>query len=245
MLRGETFHGELAIEPGWYNFPEYKLRLRLSDRGRIIFNTPQKDHDNNLTEVFENNTLIFRQLRIDQVWLSITYDANGIYAKFGGLTCGGTISGGFNLYTDELYTWDAWASLTGIDMRPLTDKLTPESFRMSGPVDELTLKAYGDTTTLYQALLQLQVTKPGLLHVLALDSMKAELAALGGVSSDLGKIGLDTLRDFSYTGCTGSIKLFGTEGNGQLHLTGPAGSRILNLRLHDYRAKLPKTEARF
>ena len=245
LLRGETFHGELAVEPGWYDFPEYKVRLRLSDRGRIIFNTPRKDRDNNLTEVFENNTLIFRQLRLDEVWLSITYDANGIYAKFGGRTCGGIISGGFNLYLDELYTWDAWASLTGINMKPLTDKLTPDTFRMTGPVDELTVKAYGDTTTLYQATLQLRVTQPGLLHILALDSMKQELAAIGGLPGDLGQIGLATVRDFSYTGCTGSIKLFGTEGNGHLHLTGPAGSRTFNLRLYDYRATPPKSMAPF
>ncbi len=245
LLRGETFHGELAIEPGWYDFPEYKLRLRLSDRGRIIFNTPQKDRDNNLTEVFENNTLIFRQLRIDEVWLSITYDASGIYAKFGGLTCGGTISGGFNLYLDELYTWDAWASMIGINMKPLTDKLTPDTFRMTGPVDQLIVKAYGDTTTLYQALLDLGVSKPGVLRILALDGIKEELATLGGISGDLGKIGLETVRDFAYTGCTGSLKLFGTEGTGHLHLTGPAGSRTFNLRLHDYRAKIPKSMPAF
>jgi hypothetical protein len=245
LLQGESFHGELAIEPGWYDFPEYKVRLRLSDRGRIIFNTPQRDHDNNLTEVFENNTLIFRQLQIDDAWLSITYDARGIYARFGGHTCGGTLNGGFNLYLDELYTWDAWASLGGIGMQPLTDKLTPDTFRMSGPVDELTLKAYGDTTTLYQASLDLKVTRPGLLHILALDSMKEKINALGGLRADLGKISLGTLRDFAYTGCTGSLKLFGTEGDGQLCLTGPGGSRTFNLRLHDYRAKSPKSMAPF
>ena len=245
LLKGESFHGELAIEPGWYDFPEYKVRLRLSDRGRIVFNTPQRDHDNNLTEVFENNTLIFRQLQIDDAWLSITYDARGIYARFGGHTCGGTLNGGFNLYLDELYTWDAWASLGDIGMQPLTDKLTPDTFRMSGPVDELTLKAYGDTTTLYQASLDLKVTRPGLLQILALDSMKEKINALGGLSADLGKISLGTLRDFAYTGCTGSLKLFGTEGDGQLCLTGPGGSRTFNLRLHDYRAKSPKSMAPF
>ncbi len=245
LLKGESFHGELAIEPGWYDFPEYKVRLRLSDRGRIVFNTPQRDQDNNLTEVFENNTLIFRQLQIDDAWLSITYDARGIYARFGGHTCGGTLNGGFNLYLDELYTWDAWASLGDIGMQPLTDKLTPDTFRMSGPVDELTLKAYGDTTTLYQASLDLKVTRPGLLHILALDSMKEKINALGGLSADLGKISLATLRDFAYTGCTGSLKLFGTEGDGKLCLTGPGGSRTFNLRLHDYRAKSPKSMAPF
>jgi len=245
QLHGESFHGELAIEPGWYEFPEYKVRLRLSDRGRIIFNTPQKDHDNNLTEVFERNTLIFRQLQIDEAWLSITYDARGIYAKFGGLACGGTLTGAVNLYLDELYTWDAWASLAGIAMKPLTDKLTPDTFRMTGPVDELTVKAYGDTTTLYQAALDLKVTRPGLLHVLALDVMKDRIQALGGLRADLGKISMDTLRDFAYTGCTGGLKLFGTEGHGQLCLTGPRGSRTFNLRLHDYRARSPRTAAPF
>jgi hypothetical protein len=245
LLHGETFHGELAIEPGWYDFPDYKVRLRLSDRGRIVFNTPQKDRDNNLTEVFEKNTLIFRQLRIDEAWLSITYDARGIYARFGGLTCGGTLAGGLNLYMDELYTWDAWASLIGIRMQDLTDKLTPESFRMSGKIDELTVKAYGDTTTLYQASLDLKVTEPGHLHILALDSMKEKIDALGGISADLGQISMATLRDFDYTGCSGSLKLFGTEGHGSLVLTGPTGSRTFNVKVHDYRNKAPKTAAPF
>lgn len=244
-LHGESFHGELAIEPGWYDFPEYKVRLRLSDRGRILFNTPQKDQDNNLTEVFENNTLIFRQLEISGTWLSITYDARGIYARFGGMTCGGNLTGGFNLYLDELYTWDAWISMTGIGMQALTDKLTPDTFRMSGPVDELSVKAYGDTTTLYQAVLALKVSRPGLLHLLALDQLKDRIDALGGMSADLGKISLASLRDFAYTGCTGGLKLFGTEGEGHLRLTGPAGSRTFNLRLHDYRAKTPKVAAPF
>ncbi len=245
LLQGETFHGELAIEPGWYDFPEYKVRLRLSDRGRIIFNTPQKDRDNNLTEVFENNTLIFRQLRVDQAWLSVTYDARGIYARFGGHTCGGTLTGGINLYLDELYTWDAWASLIGIGMKPLTDKLTPDTFRMTGVVDELTVKAYGDTTTLYQASLDLKVSQPGRLNVLALDSMKDKIDALGGLKADLGQISLATLRDFDYTTCSGRLRLFGSEGQGHLALAGPAGSRIFNLKLHDYRAKMPRTSAPF
>ena len=245
LLHGETFHGELAIEPGWYEFPEYRVRLRLSDRGRIIFNTPQQDRDNNLTEVFEKNTLIFRQIQVDDAWLSITYDARGIYARFGGRTCGGTLTGGINLYLDELYTWDAWASLIDIGMKPLTDKLSPDTFRMTGPVDELTVKAYGDTTTLYQAALELKVSRPGTLQILALDAMKKKIEAFGGLRADLGEITLATVRDFAYTGCTGSLKLFGTEGQGHLSLTGPAGSRTINLRLHDYRATLPKTAAPF
>ncbi len=244
-LRGETFHGELAIEPRWYDFPEYKVRLLLSERGRIIFNTPQKDRENNLTEVFENNTLIFRQLEIAKAWLSVTYDARGIYARFGGHTCGGVLNGGFNLYLDELYTWDAWVSLTGIGMKPLTDKLSPDTFRMTGPVDELTVKAFGDITTLYQASVDLKVTRPGQLHLLALDALQDRIKALGGLSADLGKISVETLRDFAYTGCTGNLKLFGSEGTGQLQLIGPGGSRTFNLRLHDYRAKTPKTVAPF
>ncbi len=245
LLQGETFHGELAIEPGWYEFPEYKFRLRLSDRGRIVFNTPQQDHDNNLTEVFENNTLIFRQLRVDDAWLSVTYDARGIYARFGGRSCGGSLSGGCNLYLDELYTWDAWVSLTGIAMEQLTDKLSPDTFRMSGPVEEITAKAYGDSASLYQAALDLKVTQPGTLQLLALDALREKLKALGGLRADLGKISLESLRDFAYTDCQGSWKLFGSEGGGQLVMRGPTGSRTFQVKLHDYRARPVRTAAPF
>lgn len=245
LLDGESFHGELAVEPGWYEFPEYKLRLRISDRGRIVFNTPQAESDNNLVEVFEKNTVIFRQLRIDDVWLAVTYDDKGIYARFGGNTCGGTITGQFNLYLDELYTWDGWASLSDVRMKPLTDKLSPDSFRMVGPIDELTVKAVGDITSLYQATLDLKVTKPGRLEILALDGLKESIEKMGGISADLGKISVGTLRDFDYTGCTGSLRLFGTEGEGRLALTGPAGSRTFQLHLHDYRGRVPAASIPF
>ncbi len=75
--------------------------------------------------------------------------------------------------------------------------------------------------------------------------MKDKIDALGGLKADLGQISLATLRDFDYTSCSGSLKLFGTEGQGQLALAGPAGSRTLNLKLHDYRAKIPRTAAPF
>ena len=130
-------------------------------------------------------------------------------------------------------------------MKPLTDKLSPDTFRMTGPVDELTVKAFGDITTLYQASVDLKVTRPGQLHLLALDALQDRIKALGGLSADLGKISVETLRDFAYTGCTGNLKLFGSEGTGQLRLIGPGGSRTFNLRLHDYRAKTPKTVAPF
>ena len=245
LLNGETFHGELAVAPGWYDFPEMKLRVRLSDRGRIVFNSPVKDQDNNLVEVFENNTVIWRQLQVEKVWLAVTYDKTGIYAKFGGETCGGYITGAVNLYLDELYTWDGSVSFTKIDMKPITDKLTPEYFRMGGVVDELTVHAYGDMNSLYQASGELKVSRPGRLEIIALDALREEMRDFGSLSRQLGEIGVDTLRSFDFTSCGGSLKLFGSEGTAQLRLKGPEGSRNFNINLHDYRARLPKSAIRF
>lgn len=246
LLHGEEFHGELAVAPGWYEFPQYKLRVRLSDKGRIVFNRPVKNRDNNLVEVFEDNTVIYRQLVIDKVWLSITYDRAGIYARFGGATCGGYINGQVNLYLDELYTWDGFVSFSKIDMKPLTDKLTPDYVRMDGVIDDLTLRAWGDIGRLYQTMGTLKVSRPGRLEILALDAFQGKLSEMeAGISRQLGEIGVETLRAFDFTECGGDLRFYGSEGRADLRLSGPAGSRNFSFNLRDYRARLPKALLRF
>lgn len=245
-LHGAEVHGELAIIPQWYEFEEYKLSIRISDEGRILFNFPLKDKDNNLVEVFRNNTILYKQLQIDKVWLSVTYDREGIYASFGGETCGGYITGKVNLYIDELYTWDASASFTGIRLKPLTGKLTREYVFIDGIVDVLNVAAYGDMTGLYQTTATLKMSRPGRLQVHALDELRRKtIAERVNWKDDAARIGIDLLRDFSFSSCHGTAKLFGREGKLSLQLMGSNGSRDFTVNLHDYRRHPDKTVIRF
>ena len=235
LLRGETVHGELAVIPGWYDFPEWRLRIRIGSEGRVVFNFPMQERNNNLVEVFRGNTVLFRGLRVDEVWLSVTYDASGIYATLGGRTCGGYVNAGVNLYMDQLGTWDAWASFSGIRMAELTRLLTPEYLFLDGTVDALTVKAFGDFASLYQLTADLRMTRPGKLELRCVDALRERLAGLPGWQEDLGGIGLDALRRCRFDSCTGEARLFGWEGTLGLSLKGAEGDRRFRVRMHDYR----------
>jgi hypothetical protein len=245
-LHGEEAHGELAIKPGWYDFPEYKVRLRMSDEGRVVFNFPLKDRDNNLVEVFRNNTVIYRDLVVEKVWLSVTYDQQGIYIGLGGETCGGYINAKINLYLDPLYSWDASASLTGVNVKPLTGRLTREYVLMEGKVDVLNVTAYGDMTGLHQTTATLKMPGKGKLQVKALDELRRKFVD-GRVdwADDFGRISVDTLRLFDFTSCEGTARLFGHEGTVRLFFNGPSGKRDVIINLHDYRKRPEKSVIRF
>lgn len=245
-LHGEEAHGELAIEPGWYEFPEYKLRVYMSDEGRVLFNFPLKEKDNNLVEVFQNNTIIYRQLEITKVWLSVTYDKQGIYISFGGETCGGYITGKFNLYLDQTYSWDASASFTGINMKPLSAKLLREYALIDGIVDTLNVTAYGDMTGVYQTTASLSMKRSGRLHLKCLDELRSKFVKeRADWKDDLARIGVDALRDFAFTSCEGSARLFGEEGQIKLLLKSRQGSRDFTVNLKDYRHRQEKALIRF
>ncbi|HEX2747229.1 MAG TPA: hypothetical protein VHM91_04450, partial [Verrucomicrobiales bacterium] len=233
-LRGDEVHGELAIVPGWYDFPDYKLRIYMSDEGRIVFNFPLKDKDNNLVEVFRNNKVLYRQLMIEKVWLSVTYDKAGIYVGFGGESCGGYITGKVNLYLDEVYSWDSTASFTGVRMKDLTKKLTHEYVLIDGTVDSLNVTAYGDMNGLYQSTAALKMSRPGRMQWKCLDEWRDKyVKGRKDWTDDAARISLDLLRDFSFTSCEGSARLFGQEGKVQLKLKGRDGSQEYNVKLHD------------
>ena len=221
-------------------------RIRMSDEGRVVFNFPLKERDNNLVEVFKNNTVIYRHLVIDKVWLSVTYDQQGIYVGFGGETCGGYITGKFNLYLDSLYSWDASASFTNIDVQPLTGRLTREYVLMTGRVEALNITTYGDMSGLYQTTASLKMAGGGRLQVKALDELRSKFTdARVDWSDDFGRISVDTLRDFTFTSCGGSARLFGQEGKVNLRLQGRDGRRDFTINLHDYRHRPERAVIRF
>jgi hypothetical protein len=218
----------------------------MSDEGRVVFNFPLKERDNNLVEVFRNNTVIYRHLLIEKVWLSVTYDQQGIYVGFGGETCGGYITGKINLYLDELYSWDASVSLTRVDVTPLTGKLTRKYVLMDGRLDLLNVTAYGDMTGLHQTSASLKMSTPGKLQVKALDDLRRKFVD-GRVdwTDDFGRVTVDSLRSFDFTACEATAKLFGQEGTVRLNFKSPAGSRDFTINLHDYRNRPAKSTVRF
>lgn len=229
---------ELAIPPGIYK-PVLGLELvaRINE-GRIVFNLPKKGRDNNLVQVFKADWLRYKQFRIADVTLTVTYDENGIYTKFWAKGYGGDLEGAFNLYLDDQLSWDLWVAGNQVDVGDLTRTLTPNYFTMEGRIGFKVI-AQGDRSSLYQATGDFRGLVPGRTKIVALEDL------IKNIPEDWTEVqrkwtikALETLRDFRYDKCTGDLRFYGLEGFIRLHLAGPDGQRNFDVRSHDRRLRV-------
>lgn len=236
-VKHSQINAELAVPPGIYK-PVMGLELVVSvSQGAIAFNLPTKETSNNLVQVFKADWIRFKQFRIADVTLEVTYDKNGAYAKFWAKGYQGDLEGAFNLYLDDNLSWDMWLSGTNIETKEITDKLSPASFSMKGRIDFKVI-AQGDKTSLYQATGSFKNRDTGKIKVVAVDDL---IKSLPGDWNDaerkwVTKI-MEVLRDFSYNKCEGDLRFYGMEGQIHLKLNGPDGERNFDVYSHDRRLK--------
>jgi len=235
-LKRGTMEADFEIPPDTYIYEDMKLQFE-GMKGRVQFNLPVKGKDNNLTEVFEVDRIRWKQMHVEKAFLSVTYDANGIYGKLGGSAYDGYVNGQFNIYLDDSFTWDGWISGTNVQLHEITQKLMPGYFLMDGQVEGKIIAA-GDKNEIYQADGKFLNHTPGRFSIAAmnemLEALPKEWAAL---QRQMTQIGLETLRDFQYDQTVGDFRLYGREGKGQLSFKGPAGSRNFEVNVFDHRWK--------
>ncbi|MDB6076210.1 MAG: hypothetical protein JWO89_3850, partial [Verrucomicrobiaceae bacterium] len=190
---------------------------------------------NNLTETFNVDRIRFKQLHLEEAHLSVTYDVNGIYGKFGGAAYEGYVSGAFNVYLDQSFSWDGWISGVGVRGTEITQKISPAYFLLDGKVD-LTLVAQGDKDELYQCDIKFTNPTPGKFSIKALnDALNAIPSDTVSYQRDIMRIGVETVRDFEYAKVDGQCRFYGREGKGHLRFAGPTGSRNIELNIYDHR----------
>lgn len=242
-LREGRIKAELAVPPGLYK-PLLGMELVTAiSEGNIVFNLPLKQKDNNLVQVFKADWLRYKQFRIANVVLQVTYDKNGIYAKFWAKAYQGDLEGAFNLYLDDTLSWDMWLAGTGIETLELTDALTPAYFSMGGKLDGKII-AQGDKTSLYQATGDFKNRQDGRIKIVALeDAIKALPEDWGEAQRVWTTKYLEVLRDFSYDKFTGQLRFYGLEGSINIRLSGPDGERNFDVFSHDRRLSEPEVTA--
>jgi hypothetical protein len=223
----------LTIQNADYAIPDIEVLLEDLE-GTVEFNLPLKRVDNNLVQVLKAQRLRFRQLEGTDPWVSFTYDRHGIYTRFGANAYGGYVEGEANVYIDENYTWDAWASLSEVESGPITEVLTPEYFRMRGR-SNATLVANGNIHELFQAKGQFSSPKGGEIDVRALNGLEDNIEVKSPVTRWLAEAGVDLLRHFRYDNADGRFDLYGREGALDFLLAGPDGRREFHVIVHDHR----------
>lgn len=224
-----------------YKFPEYKVNL-YGLTGDIQFNVPVEQVSNNLVQTFSLDKAVWKEYEAEDLYLSVTFDADGIYGQFGGDAYDGYAEGQFNFYLNDKGKWDAWIAGTDMDTGGITDVVAPENFKMEGDVS-LKIVSEGRGKSLGETTGEFHSTSPGWFDVTKLDAILENLPEeWTNLQKALTELGLIALKRFDYDKGAGSLYLQGREGDLQLRFDGPYGVRELNLFLHDQRNQTSLTD---
>ena len=213
------------------SFPSYQLEVS-TQKGDLQFAYPPEKNENNLVGKVYFGSLRWRQYEASDAWLSATFDRGGINGAFGGRAYGGYLKGGFSFLFDDETPWIGWLSGNDVDLRHLTDIISPQNFRMTGPLDfKLQMDAFGHRIERVKG--KFNTLRPGRMKIGKLDDLLANIPdTWSNLKKSSTRLALETLRDFEYTRAGGDCWFVDNQGILGLKLQGPLGSRNLEVVLH-------------
>lgn len=228
-LRGSV---GLEIPARDYHFPDYQIEL-VTQSGELRFAYPPELEQNNLVGTIRIDDIRWRQYRASNAWLSVTFDSEGINGLFGGETYQGYSKGGFSFFFNPEAPWIGWIGGKGVDLKSLTNVISPENFRMTGPL-EFSAQVDARKAEILRLKGDFHTQAPGTLTIRKLDDLLSRIPpSWPGLKRDSTRIALETLRDFEYAKCKGEFWFVDSQGILNLALEGPRGSRAFEVVLHE------------
>lgn len=222
----------LEIPPEHYVFDSYQLEFKSEKGGTLKFSYPPEKGEKNLVGDIALTEIRWRQYQAANAFVSVTFSKEGINGLFGGSLYRGEAGGGFSFFFDAASPWIGWLYGNAIDLRALTDIVSPQNFRMTGPIT-FTLQMDAQGKTFDRILGKMEVPKPGKLTITKLDTFLDDLpSSWTALKRDTTRIGLEALRDFEYDSGTGNFWFVRSQGIFRLKLQGPQGSRSFDVVLH-------------
>jgi hypothetical protein len=162
----------------------------------------------------------------------VTFDRQGINGSFGGTAYKGYNTGGFSFFFQNDAPWIGWVAGEGIDLKKLTNVISPQNFQMTGPMD-YQVQIDARRTNIHRVKGKLEATRPGTLRIAKLDDLLGRIPdAWSGLKQSSTRIALETLRDFDFETCKGNFWFVDSQGVLDLALQGPSGSRKFEVMLH-------------
>lgn len=222
----------LEIPPQQYSFPAYQLEFSTEVGGNLRFSYPPEKGERNLVGDVKIKDIRWRQYRAADCYVSVTFDQKGINGIFGGKAYRGDAGGGFSFFFDPESPWIGWVYGQKIDLKRLTDIISPQNFQMTGPLDfRLQMDAMGRSIERMSG--DIKAPRPGRMVIRKLDDMLANIPPDWNLLKKSSmRIMLGTLRDFEYTRGAGDFWFVRSQGILQLKLQGPHGSRNFEIVLH-------------
>ncbi|GAB4168374.1 MAG: hypothetical protein Fur0032_06620 [Terrimicrobiaceae bacterium] len=221
----------LQIPSRIYSFEDYQLEFETQD-GELRFAYPPEKQENNLVGTVRLPKVRWRQYEASNAWVTVTFDREGINGEFGGVTYRGYSTGGFSFFFDTESPWIGWLGGKGLDMQKLTDVLSPENFRMTGPAT-YRLQLDARRTVIQRVKGDLQITRPGRMEIHKLNDLLERVPPeWPSFRQDGMKIALEALRDYDFDQCQADFWFVDRQGVLDLALKGPTGSRNFEVVLH-------------
>ncbi|MBM4267619.1 MAG: hypothetical protein FJ144_13565 [Deltaproteobacteria bacterium] len=220
---------ELEVPRESYRFPAYDLALD-GMRGDLHFAYPPGSGAENVVSVLRADVVEWRDYRLREGWLSLTFDTAGISGTFGGSGYAGYVNGGVTIPYQWGQPWNGWLAASDLDLKELSTVATSDAVGLTGPLNaRLTLVLVDQT--LESALGDFTLKEPGRLEITKLDESMIP-ASWPGWQRDLGRIAITALRDFDYTSGKGDLRYGDRRGFLDVDLEGPRGGRRLEARYH-------------
>lgn len=221
----------LQIPSRTYSFGDYQLEFSTED-GELRFAYPPEKQENNLVGTVRVPSLRWRQYEAADAWVTVTFDREGINGEFGGATYRGYSTGGFSFFFDTDSPWIGWVGGKGLDMQKLTDVLSPQNFRMTGPAN-FRLQLDARRAEIQRVKGDLQIAKPGRMEIRKLDDLLENVPpGWPEFRQDGMRIALEALRDYDFDSCEADFWFVDRQGILELDLGGPTGTRKFEVVLH-------------
>ena len=244
---------DLSVPREDYVFGELDLEF-VGLYGDAYFNYPPDKNLKNFVQVFYVPTVHYKDYRVDDFFLSVTYNGDLIHGEFGGWAYAGYINGQFDIKIGEKYTWDAWLAGTDLMLSPLTEVISPDNFTLTGKASG-TLVANGVGLIPGKIEGHLNTSGPCHMHVVGLDSAMKSLqeaepkasptiteAFLDPITNSISQASIAAFQHYDFTTGSANLNLVGREGSANILLAGPDGKRQMEVKFIDRTSPRPEED---
>ncbi|MEM9444350.1 MAG: hypothetical protein AAGA18_03260 [Verrucomicrobiota bacterium] len=211
------------------SYPNYGLQL-LGLEGHLYFSLPLEEaNTDNIVPSIRINTVLWKEIPVNNIDLGLTFDAKGIYGSLYGELNKGYAQGGFSVKLDTDFPWNAWMSTFDINLKPITELLSPEDFLMDGLVQS-TFTVDGRNTKIRQLSGDIKLNQPGKLTISSVDKLLEKLPEdFSPTKRQLSEVILKAFRDYDYTQGSCEFNYHPPKSKLSLRLDGLQGKRNFDI----------------
>ncbi|GAB4242265.1 MAG: hypothetical protein OHK005_05980 [Candidatus Methylacidiphilales bacterium] len=217
-----------VIPPSNLDYPEYGVRI-VNMRGELFFGLPPNQGEANIVPSVKMDEVRWKDLVMTNVDFGLTFTEEGIFGKFGGKAYSGYLDGGFAVYLRDNFPWQGWGSATGVNVRPMTELLSPHNFVMDGLVDgRFLVSAYARKIVGLEG--EIDLNRPGTLQITAIDDLLGRIPEdWASMKQDMARIAMEAFQRYDYSQGRSSFRYAPPFSTLKLQLEGLQGKRDFDL----------------